>query len=136
MRKILLWVVVGLFAMIVLTIGISALQTKSRTDKEKTTATTFVQKVLSDDTDGTYSMFSSKARNGQAQEDWNAQVDKLSSFFKDRQATLKDIKTSGTSTTVTFTITGTDGNYIMTVVLVNSKGESQVQSFTSLLTLS
>jgi hypothetical protein len=133
MRKILLWVAVALFGSLVLIVGISALNARSQANHEKTTASTFLNGILSDDSTATYNMFGTNAKNSQTPDDWSSQVDKISGFFKDKHPSFQSISASGTKTAVTYTIEGTDGDYVMTVNLVGSKDKLKVDSFTSLL---
>lgn len=135
MRKILLWTGVGIVALVIVFVGIAALQEQSHQNQRKKLANTFVQDVLAGNADDSYNLFSTSAQNTQTTDDWNAQVSKLSSFFKGKSPHLDKINTTQNSTEVDYSITGKDGNYIFTVTLVTSKAGLQVQSFTSLLSL-
>ncbi len=108
---------------------------RSRANHEKTAATTFLNGVLTDDSTATYNMFSTDAKNSQTPDDWSSRVDKISSFFKDKHPSFQNITTSDTKTAVTYTIEGSDGDYVMTVNLVGSKDNLKVDSFTSLLSV-
>jgi hypothetical protein len=126
---------VVVFGGIILIMGILAYKAKTEADQEKSTATTFVNKVLADDPTTTYNMFTTSAQNDQSPDDWGVQVDKLSGFFGNKQPSFQKSTTSGTQTSLTYTISGKDGDYVMTVILEHTKSGVQVQSFTSLLSL-
>lgn len=134
MRKTLLWSAVGLAAIVLVLIGISAVQLQLHANKEKKVANTFVQAITAGDSNTSYELFSSVAQKTQTSDDWSAQVDKLSSFFNGKTPHQDTIVSSGKdSVEVDYSISGSDGDYIWSVTLVNSKSGWLVQSFTSRL---
>lgn len=134
MRKRLLWAAVGLTAIVLVLIGVSAVQLQLHTNKEKKVANTFVQAIAAGDSDSSYRLFNAVAQKTQTSDDWSTQVDKLSSFFKGKTPHQDTVTNTGKdSVEVDYSISGDDGDYIWTVTLVNSKNGWLVQSFTSRL---
>lgn len=137
MRKILLWVAVGIVTILAIIVGVSVLQSTLHSRHIKNTASTFVSDILANNATGTYAMFSPTAQKYQTKDSWKAQVNKLSSFFAGKTPKLQSITTTDGKISAVYTITGSDGNYLMTVTLVSSKKAGiQVETFTSLLTVS
>ncbi len=134
MRKILLLIGGGLVVLLILIVGISTLTTQLQQRHEKQIAATFIQEALDNNSQASYGMFTSTARNAQSQESWAATTKKLSTFFKGQTPQFqKLILTSKTNVTVSYTITGSDGDYVMSTILVKTKVGWQVLTFTSRL---
>lgn len=123
----------GLLALLLIVGGVSAFTAQQHAKHEKQLAGTFVTDVLAGDDQNSYAMFGSAAQNTQAQSTWTEQVKKLSSFFKGASPQFQKLTDSGDKAVVTYTISGSDGNYVLTVTMNKGKADWQVLTFTSLL---
>ncbi|HSX06242.1 MAG TPA: hypothetical protein VLG92_00810 [Candidatus Saccharimonadia bacterium] len=134
MRKMFLLLGGGLVALLIIITSVSTLTTQLQKQHEKKAATTFIQAILSNNSQVSYSMFSSAAQTTQSKDDWTAKVQKLSSFFKGKTPTFQQLaQSSGSSAVVNYTIIGSDGKYVMSVALTKEKTGWQVFTFTSQL---
>jgi hypothetical protein len=131
MRRLLILLGAGVVGIFIIIAGVSAISANQRTQREKKVATTFVNNVLANNAQGSYAMFSDTAQNIQGADDWAGQVEKVSSFFKGTSATYQTITTENSYQLATFTITGSDGKYLMKVQLEPGKTGPLVRAFTS-----
>jgi len=118
-------------ALIIVVTGISALSAQLQKRHEKQLATTFVQNILSDNSQASYAAFSSTAQDNQSKDAWDTLVQKLSTFFKGSTPQFQKLTDSKTSTAVTYVISGKDGDYLLTVTLSKTKVGWQVLTFNS-----
>jgi len=133
MRRWLLLLGGGLIALLLIIAGASVLTTKLQERHEKQTTVSFINKVLADNAQASYTMFSSSAQKAQSEDQWAATVQKLSKFFKGKSPQFQTLTTTKTTVIAHYAITGNDGNYIMIVTLTKTKAGWQVLNFTSRL---
>lgn len=135
MRKWLLLIGGGLVALLIIVAGFSAFTAQLETRHQKQAANNFVHYVLTGDHQASYAMFSSVAQKAQSQSSWTASVKKVSTFFKGKTPSFQKLTATKDAATVTYTISGSDGDYTMTVTLAKTKAGWQVLTFTSQLTV-
>jgi hypothetical protein len=131
-QKILLLVVV----LIVAFIGLAGLSWHANHQKESLihhTSDTFVNDVLADNPNASYSLLTSSAKQSLSSTTWTGTVDKLYATFVGKHPSYTGLTLSGTSATVSYKISGVDGNYDFNVALISSGKTWQVQSFISKL---
>ena len=131
MRKVLVIVVVGLILLLLGTVGISALQSHMQQSAIRKVSDTFTTAVLAGNSTASYAVLTDNTQNGTSVSDWDAQVQKLSSFFKGSSAQYQSFAKSSSVQLVTYSIAGSDGNYKLSVTLIQQAKVWRVQSFTS-----
>lgn len=131
MRKILVIVVLGLILLLLGMAGLSALQSHRQQSAIRAVSDTFVADVLAGKSNDSHALLANDTQGSTSTDAWIAQVQKLSSFFKGSSAQYQSLTKSSSIQLVTYSITGSDGVYKLSVILVQQAKVWRVQSFTS-----
>ena len=131
MRKMLLLGFGAVIVLFVIAVGVSGLQKHDARSGAQKVSDAFVSDILANKYDASYNMFSDSAKQSTSAIDWQNEVNHLSVFFYGKKPTFQSIDTSKSFQSASYSITGLDGNYTFSAVMVQNDKSWQVQSFDS-----
>ena len=135
MRKKLLLVLVVIIVLFLGWYGITALSQASSKSKAKETSDTFIKYALANDGANSYKLLSEETKKDVNEKDWGHNLAEVALFFAGQDAKLETQTSTNSTVTVSYTITGTDGNYRFTVILKEEARDWKVSTFSSDLQL-
>ncbi len=126
----------GALVVAVLLIGLAVFDSVRASQKAaaaRKLSDSFVSDVLVGNSATSYTLFNSDAQKNTSYDTWKDTVLQLSSFFNGQHSTFKAVEAHAGYRLYTYTITGSDGNYLISVVTMPQKNDWKVQSFNSSL---